>query len=230
MSESQGFQSREHEELDIMSMRQNAIDVMRANPDSPMDDVLPLIAETNQFSIGEARSYYKWIVRNGRAPGETLWVPEIPYLKPRTCSDAITLLRRCYNQPLTDTVNQLMRDLSNFDAIGRTASSPDLKAHNRWVSQKAYDLIKKCATFEQWNQSVINEHSTPVKVMLKWLIDHPLMTDIEIMQFFHESPVCSITYEEDNNLPKSSGTHPERYRAAGIVMIKLDQDPIEFWR
>ena len=51
------------------SMRQTAIDVMKANPDRPMGEVLPLIAAAVKRSIGEARKFYRWIVTHDRAPG-----------------------------------------------------------------------------------------------------------------------------------------------------------------
>ena len=52
-----------------MSMRQTAIDVMKANAARPMGEVLPLIAAAIKRSIGEARRYYRWIVTHDRAPG-----------------------------------------------------------------------------------------------------------------------------------------------------------------
>jgi hypothetical protein len=211
----------------MLTMRQEAIAIMKANPKGPMNTVLELIKRTiNRPPL----SYYKFIVRNGLAPGENLWDPEVEYLKPNTPSESIALLRRCLGRLRTDTVRQVVRDLSNFDAIGRPASSPEVKRYNRCLSQEAFNLMKKCSTFGQWNELVVNEHSTPVKVMLDWLIDHTSMADDEILQLFKESPLCTITYEEDARLPKSSGWYPERYRAKGIVVTWIAFDPIDHWR
>lgn len=49
--------------------RAAAIAVMRAHADKPMADVLPLIQTALGGSKGEARSFYVWLVENGRAPG-----------------------------------------------------------------------------------------------------------------------------------------------------------------
>lgn len=46
------------------SKRRNAIDVMLANRDKSMADVVKLIAAKNGDSEGTARSYYKWICEN----------------------------------------------------------------------------------------------------------------------------------------------------------------------
>jgi hypothetical protein len=84
------------------SMRQTAIDVMSANPDRPMNEVLALIAEANNFSIGKALTFYRWVVKNGRAPGHLLdgWsVVSSPYQKPQTLSEAIKMLRYHLGQP-----------------------------------------------------------------------------------------------------------------------------------
>lgn len=50
--------------------RSKAIDIMKANADLAMDEVLPLIAEAINGSINEARAYYKWLCENNYAPGK----------------------------------------------------------------------------------------------------------------------------------------------------------------
>ena len=51
------------------SKRQIAIDIMNANSDKPMAEVLVLIAKANGFDVGTARSYYVYLVKNGMAKG-----------------------------------------------------------------------------------------------------------------------------------------------------------------
>lgn len=52
------------------SKRQIAIEVMTANADKPMDDVLPLIMDQCDLkNLGAARGYYKHIAEMGWAPG-----------------------------------------------------------------------------------------------------------------------------------------------------------------
>lgn len=62
-------QPRGNGEVRPDSKRGKAIAVMTANGDKVMDDVLPLIAAECGIDVGQARSYYAWIVANGKAPG-----------------------------------------------------------------------------------------------------------------------------------------------------------------
>ena len=52
------------------SKRQVAIEIMTANADKPMIEVLQLIAEANSITVTAARSYYKYLVANNMAPGK----------------------------------------------------------------------------------------------------------------------------------------------------------------
>src|SRR5208337_4360609 len=49
--------------------RRDAADVMHANADKPMEEVIKLIAAAVPCSMREARSHYVWLVTNGYAPG-----------------------------------------------------------------------------------------------------------------------------------------------------------------
>lgn len=53
-----------------MSKRSDAIEVMKANEGMSMADVVTLIAERIGVTEANAKSYYKWIVQHGMAPGE----------------------------------------------------------------------------------------------------------------------------------------------------------------
>ena len=53
-----------------MSKRSEAIEVMKANADKTMAEVVTLIAERIGVTEANAKSYYKWIVQHGMAPGE----------------------------------------------------------------------------------------------------------------------------------------------------------------
>ena len=55
-----------------MSKRSEAIEVMKANEGKSMADVVKLIAERIGVTEGNAKSYYKWIVQHGMAPGEVV--------------------------------------------------------------------------------------------------------------------------------------------------------------
>jgi len=51
------------------SKRAKAIEVMKANADKPMAEVLPLIAAAAGVPDSNARSYYRYLSENGFAPG-----------------------------------------------------------------------------------------------------------------------------------------------------------------
>jgi hypothetical protein len=216
----------------IMSMRQIAIDIMKAHPDQPKGEVVQLISKSIGRSPGEARSFYDYIVKNGLAQGEGT-VHSLPHEKPRSYLEAIKMLRDHLGVANSngEAIIQLMRDLSNFDAIGRTATSKTLKRYNRCVSQKAYDWISHCSSFDQWHEATTNEHSAPINIMLKWIIERsPSITDEEIEQIFHDNPVCTVLKDPENDLLRklgyhSSGTRRARYAAAGIEIIYLSKDP-----
>ena len=55
-----------------MSKRETAIEIMKSNAKLPMGDVVKLIAEANGITEANAKSYYKWIVANDKAPGEVV--------------------------------------------------------------------------------------------------------------------------------------------------------------
>ena len=52
-----------------MSKRNQAIEIMNANASAPMGDVVKLIAKKIGVTEANARSYYRWIVANGKAKG-----------------------------------------------------------------------------------------------------------------------------------------------------------------
>ena len=52
-----------------MSKRNTAIEIMKANEGKSMADVVALIAAKIDVTEANAKSYYKWIVANGKAPG-----------------------------------------------------------------------------------------------------------------------------------------------------------------
>ena len=52
-----------------MSKRNQAIEIMNANASAPMGDVVKLIAKKIGVTEANARSYYRWIVANGKGKG-----------------------------------------------------------------------------------------------------------------------------------------------------------------
>jgi transcriptional regulator with XRE-family HTH domain len=232
-----------------MSLRQTAIEVMETQSGRPAEEVILLIAEKLQRPRSYAKAMYNWIVEHGLAPGE-LRVGRVVYSSkykaPRDYSDALKMLREHLASDASDPgdIDQLMRDCSNFDAIGdvangRTVDSKTLKQHNTLVSKGAHEFMSQCTSFEQWHEATINEHSTPINVMRDWIKQRlHSITDEEIMKYFRDNPVCSILkYPEDKLLREhplgyhASGTIERRYPAAGIELVRLPKKPIyRKWR
>ena len=52
-----------------MSKRSDAIFIMNENADKPMADVVKIIADRIGVTEANAKSYYKWIVANGKGAG-----------------------------------------------------------------------------------------------------------------------------------------------------------------
>lgn len=61
-----------------MSKRNTAIEIMKANEGKPMAEVVSLIAASIDVTEANAKSYYKWIVANGKAPGEVVKTARAP--------------------------------------------------------------------------------------------------------------------------------------------------------
>lgn len=55
-----------------MSKRNDAIEIMKANAETSMVEVVAMIAAKINVTEANAKSYYKWIVANGKAPGEVI--------------------------------------------------------------------------------------------------------------------------------------------------------------
>lgn len=53
-----------------LTKRAMAINIMKANADLPMEEVVDLIARANQDTPNQARAYYRWLVDNDMAPGK----------------------------------------------------------------------------------------------------------------------------------------------------------------
>lgn len=65
------------------SKRQIAIDLMNANADRPMAEVIGMIAQANSLSNGAARSYYVYLTENGYAQGKVDRTVKIRAEKPK---------------------------------------------------------------------------------------------------------------------------------------------------
>lgn len=61
-----------------ITKRGTAIEIMKANEGKPMAEVLPLIATALEVNLTGARSYYSWIVENGKGPGVVVKTERTP--------------------------------------------------------------------------------------------------------------------------------------------------------
>ena len=113
-----------------MSKREDAIQIMKANADKPMSVVVKLIAEKIGVTDANAKSYYKWIVANGKAPGlveKTIKTTRAPRV-PKTAKPKLIKVPRPKVQgdkpKVTDkTVEELAdiraKNLARLKAVGR---------------------------------------------------------------------------------------------------------------
>lgn len=112
-----------------MSKREDAIQIMKANADKPMSVVVKLIAEKIGVTDANAKSYYKWIVANGKAPGlveKTIKTTRAPRV-PKTAKPKMIKAKpvRLTDKPkVTDkTVEELAdiraKNLARLKAVGR---------------------------------------------------------------------------------------------------------------
>jgi hypothetical protein len=108
----------------MMSKRNDAIEVMKANAKLPMADVVKLIADKIGVTEGNAKSYYKWIVANGKAPGnvektaraksvtrmakETNAKAKPKLIKPKLDKSALKITK-----PITDKTAEEIADIRN---------------------------------------------------------------------------------------------------------------------
>ncbi len=208
-----------------MSMREDTIAVMRAHPGRPASEVIPLVARRTGRSLSYAGGMYNWAVAQGEAPGELRnrrRVYRFKYTTPRDYADARRLLREALTSDpaAPDAVKQLMRDCSNYDAVGdaangRTVNSGTLKRHNTLVSMRARALMSRCGSFKEWDEQTWNEHSTPVNVMGKWIEQKP-RTDEEIVTYFRDNPVCARFSRRKTNCSRIVATIQREQRKFGI--------------
>lgn len=163
----------------------------------------------------------------------------------RNYSDALRLLRKLLASVAADPearvqedLIQLIRDCSNFDAMGQLANdrrvtSWRLKEHNIVVSKRAFEFMDQCSAFKDWHEAATNEHSTPRNVMQEWLVQHfSTITDEEAMEYFRDNPVCSILKDPEEDLLRTKGwrqrgTIKERYQDVGIQLVCLLQKPMD---
>jgi hypothetical protein len=190
---------------------------------------------------------YHWIAEHGMAPGELRsgrFVFSSKRKTPDDYADVLKQLREHLASPASDPddVDQLMRDCSNFDAMGtvangRTIPSKTLKQYNRCVSERAHEFMSHCRSFEQWHDATTNEHSTPVNVMRESIKQRlHSVTDAEIKKYFHDNPVCTVLRDPEDKLLRhldyhTRGTIDVRYPAAGIKLMCLPKEPVRWqWR
>ena len=113
--------------------------------------------------------------------------------------------------------------------MGELGDSRKLKMRNRRMSQDAFDLMGRCSSFGHWHKLTTNDHSTPINVLQKQIVERLLsITDDEIARMFHDNPVCTVTNEENNKLVElglqSRGTTKSdtlRKAAQGLLSSRL---------
>ena len=105
-----------------MSKRATAIEIMKANEGKSMAEVLVLIAEAIGVTEAGAKSYYKWIVANGKAPGVVEKTARAPKQKsektpkqkaPKLIKPKIDMSGIKEKKPITDKTAEEIADIRN---------------------------------------------------------------------------------------------------------------------
>ena len=73
-----------------------------------------------------------------------------------------------HRSPRDQTITYAMRVISNYCAIGKDASSKEVKLKCKRISSKALDL-KKCLKEKKWLKHTINEHQEPLAQIWRWI-------------------------------------------------------------
>lgn len=117
-----------------MSKRNDAIFIMNENASLPMADVVKLIAEKIGVTEANAKSYYRWIVANGKAPGavekstraaKSTATPKAPKAKaPKLIKPKLDMSATKDRKPVTDkTVEEIAdiraKNLARLKAVGQ---------------------------------------------------------------------------------------------------------------
>jgi len=116
-----------------MSKRNNAIEIMKANEGKSMADVVALIAEEIDVTEANAKSYYKWIVANGKAPGvvektarapkqksEKAAKPKAPKLiKPKLDNSVLKDKKPIKDKTVEEIADIRAKNLARLKAVGK---------------------------------------------------------------------------------------------------------------
>lgn len=117
-----------------------------------------------------------------------------------------------------------MREISNWCAVGKTASSREIKLKNPRMSREAYKKWQTPPT-EDWYKHTTNEHQEPLKQVWEWIRSSKDVTKEEVLARFQNWPMITVTKDEDVRLHKYRDSEPcERYQLAGIEVGLRDKD------
>ena len=115
-----------------MSKRSDAIEVMKSNATLPMADVVKLIADKIGVTEANAKSYYKWIVANGKGPGVVVKdvrapkaaakpkTPKAPKLiKPKLDTSVLKDKKKVTDKTVEELADIRAKNLERLRAVGR---------------------------------------------------------------------------------------------------------------
>lgn len=127
------------------SKRQVAIDIMNANADKSMAEVMALISEANGIPLSAARGYYKYLAEQGMAAGK---VEKIARQKAVTVAEVSTESNKF---KVTPAVTKAVKRMTNEAKKAKETKSPEeierIKAANlarlKEVHSKRKNVVKK---------------------------------------------------------------------------------------
>lgn len=115
-----------------MSKRSDAIEVMKSNANLSMGDCVKLIADKIGVTEANAKSYYKWIVANGKAPGtveKTVRAPKATakpktpkapkMIKPKLDTSILKDKKKVTDKTVEELADIRAKNLERLRAVGR---------------------------------------------------------------------------------------------------------------
>ena len=105
--------------------------------------------------------------------------------------------------PIRDqTITTAMRVISNWVTVGKDATSEYIKWNNPILSEEAWKLYEM-SDDDYWQKNTINEHPEPLDQLWEYILEEKDQLTIDnILDRFKQSPMVTITKDEDNSINK----------------------------
>lgn len=131
-------------------------------------------------------------------------------------------------------ITYAMRVVSNYSSVGKDAQSAEVTKLNTRISTNALNSMSDYSSFADWVKTVTNDHPEPLRQTWDWLIANSKnLTETDVWNRFCSYPMITITRVENKNIDgkgfRSKGSPMERYLAAGIKIVQLNNSIYNEW-